>query len=67
MKNANFCIAESKCSLCGKLLSSSNKRDVIIEYISGSEYFFDKNQCLVIFKRLNDFYGNNFKEIVQLQ
>jgi hypothetical protein len=67
MANANFCISESKCSLCGKLLSSNNNNDIIMESISGSEYFFDKNQCLLIFRRLNDFYGNNFKNIVEIQ
>lgn len=62
MKTANFCLADSRCSLCGKILSTrNNRKDIIVESISGSEYFFDKDQCLLIFKRLNNFYGNDFK------
>ena len=68
MNTANFCLADSKCSLCGKVLSTKkNNKDIIVESISGSEYLFDKAQCLVIFKRLNNFYGNDFKTMVEFQ
>lgn len=59
-------LSESVCSLCGKPLSCTDNKDIIIEYISGSNYYFDNKQCLVIFKRFNHFYGNNFNKMIQL-
>lgn len=57
-------LSGSVCSLCGKPLSCIGNKDIIIEYISGSNYFFDNEQCLVIFKRFNHFYGNNFNKMI---
>lgn len=59
-------LSESVCSLCGKPLLCTDDKDIIIEYISGSNYYFDNKQCLVIFKRFNHFYGNNFNKMIQL-
>jgi hypothetical protein len=56
-------LSESVCSLCGKPLSCTDDKGIIIEYISGSSYYFDNKQCLVIFKRFNHFYGNNFNKM----
>ena len=64
MNGTNLC--ESVCSLCGKPLSCTDDRDIIMEYISGSNYFFDNKQWLVIFKRFNHFYGNDFSTMIQV-
>src|SRR5574339_257497 len=50
---------EFKCSLCGKSLINRDPNEIIQESISGSKYFFDTNQCVTMFKRLNHFYGKN--------
>lgn len=50
---------EFKCSLCGKSLINRDPSEIIQESISGSKYFFDTNQCVTMFKRLDHFYGKN--------
>ncbi|MDR4511946.1 MAG: ATP-binding protein [Nitrososphaeraceae archaeon] len=50
---------EFKCSLCGKSLVNRDSNEIIQEKISGSKYFFDSNQCVMMFKRLDHFYGKN--------
>lgn len=50
---------EFKCSLCGKSLLNRDSNEIIQEKISGSKYFFDSNQCVMMFKRLDHFYGKN--------
>jgi len=51
--------SEFKCSLCGKSLINRDPNEIIQESISGSKYFFDTNQCVTMFKRLDHFYGKN--------
>ena len=48
---------EFKCSLCGKPLINRDPNEIIQESISGSKYFFDTNECVTMFKRLDHFYG----------
>ena len=50
---------EFKCSLCGKSLINRDPNEIIQESISGSKYFFDTNECVTMFKRLDHFYGKN--------
>jgi len=55
---------EFKCSLCGKSLVNRDSNEIIQEKISGSKYFFDSNQCVMMFKRLDHFYGKNISSFI---
>lgn len=55
---------EFKCSLCGKSLVNRDSNEIIQQEISGSKYFFDSNQCVMMFKRLDHFYGRNISSFI---
>lgn len=46
------------CALCGKTFKENN---TIQEKIDGSEYFFNSEECMSMFKKLANLYGDDFK------
>jgi two-component system sensor histidine kinase VicK len=55
-----------KCALCGKILSSKQRKPETLEHeiIDEIHYFFDTKDCAIMFKRLRSVYGNKFNEIL---
>jgi two-component system sensor histidine kinase VicK len=51
---------QSKCALCGKSITDQ-KSSILKEVIDGSSYTFDKNECMLMFKRLRSVYGAEFE------
>jgi hypothetical protein len=49
-------IDSAKCVLCGKDLGEVN----VVEKINGIDYYFDKEECVLIFRRLESVYGQGF-------
>jgi len=45
-----------KCALCGRVLASN----MITEQIGGRSYTFDKEGCMLLFKRFKSVYGDDF-------
>jgi hypothetical protein len=43
--------------MCGKPIVAGRE---VIEKVERREYFFDKNECAVMFKKLKDVYGSDF-------
>jgi len=54
---------QNKCALCGKLIKEQQKDNSAIdaEIIDGTSYTFDKNECMLMFKRLRSVYGAEFE------
>ena len=50
---------QNKCALCGKLIKEQqgDKSAIHAEVIDGNSYTFDKNECVLMFKRLRSVYG----------
>ena len=46
------------CALCGKTFKENN---TIQEKIDGNEYFFNSEECMRMFKKLANLYGDDFK------
>jgi YHS domain-containing protein len=46
------------CALCGKTF---NENKTIQEKIDGNEYFFNSEECMRMFKKLANLYGDDFK------
>jgi YHS domain-containing protein len=49
------------CALCGKTFKGNN---TIQEKIDGSEYFFNSEECMSMFKKLANLYGDEFRTSV---
>jgi hypothetical protein len=43
--------------MCGKPVQGSKQ---IVERINGIEYIFDKEECVLMFKKLKSVYGSDF-------
>src|SRR5947208_1427347 len=54
---------QNKCALCGKFIreQQEDKSAVLFEVIDGTSYTFDKNECILMFKRLRSVYGAEFE------
>jgi two-component system, OmpR family, sensor histidine kinase VicK len=54
---------QNKCALCGKLVKEQqgDKSAIHTEVIDGTSYTFDKNECVLMFKRLRSVYGAEFE------
>ena len=54
---------QNKCALCGKSIreQQEDKSSIISEVIDGTSYTFDKNGCILMFKRLRSVYGAEFE------
>ncbi len=54
---------QNKCALCGKLIKEQqeDKSAIHAEVIDGTSYTFDKNECVLMFKRLRSVYGAEFE------
>ena len=46
---------EDLCILCGRTTESK-----IVEEVGGRNYVFDRQQCVLLFKKLQKVYGNDF-------
>jgi len=44
------------CILCGKPITGKG----IVEKINGREYLFDREECVITFKKLKSVYGEDF-------
>jgi hypothetical protein len=57
---------QAKCALCGKTMvghegeEEGQKVTIIEEIIDGSHYVFDREECVVMFKKFGLVYGSNF-------
>lgn len=54
---------QNKCALCGRVLREEQKQEkpsLITEVIDGISYTFDKNDCRLMFRRLQSVYGSDF-------
>ena len=52
---------QSKCALCGKDLEELKGKIVIQEeVINGIHYNFDTKDCVMMFKKFESVYGNDF-------
>jgi hypothetical protein len=49
-------IDSAKCALCGKDLGKVD----VVKKINGIDYHFDKEECILIFRRLESVYGEGF-------
>jgi len=49
------------CALCGRIFE---KKESIEEKIDGYEYLFDSEDCISIFKKLANLYGDEFKNSI---
>jgi two-component system, OmpR family, sensor histidine kinase VicK len=57
---------KDKCALCGRLLSKGSNDStagnlIIEEIIQNTDYKFDTRECVTMFKRFLDVYGNQFQ------
>ena len=54
---------QNKCALCGKLIKEQQEDNsaIHVEVIDGTSYTFDKNECMLMFKRLRSVYGAEFE------
>src|SRR6266487_3690336 len=54
---------QNKCALCGRLIKQQreDKSAIHVEVIAGTSYTFDKNECMLMFKRLRSVYGVEFE------
>ena len=50
---------ENTCAMCGKKIIET-KNQVLVEKIDDTNYIFDSEDCILIFKRFRSLYGNNF-------
>lgn len=50
---------ENTCAMCGKKIIEP-KKQVLVEKIDDTNYIFDSEYCVLIFKRFRSLYGNNF-------
>lgn len=59
---------QNKCALCGKLIKEQreDKSAIHAEVIDGTSYTFDKNECMLMFKRLRSIYGAEFENSLVL-
>ena len=46
-----------KCVLCGKTI---NSKEIIVEIIDDTNYTFDTNDCVLMFKKFRGVYGSDF-------
>lgn len=53
--------ASDSCVLCGKPLVRGNK---IAEEVNGTVYLFDRQDCVVLLKKLVSVYGADFCQIL---
>jgi YHS domain-containing protein len=54
-----------KSALCGKTIISKEKEEpkekrIIVEIIDGTTYYFDNNDCVLMFKKFRGVYGGDF-------
>ncbi|MCI0565064.1 MAG: hypothetical protein MN733_41895 [Nitrososphaera sp.] len=54
-------MSNNTCVMCGRTFKEAR----VVEEINGSKYFFDKQECAVIMRKLNSVYGNDFCASVQ--
>jgi DNA-directed RNA polymerase subunit RPC12/RpoP len=53
--------SQIRCALCGKtLLSKEKETDVIVEMIDDKRYTFHTDDCVLMFKKFREVYGNDF-------
>ncbi len=50
-----------KCALCGKII---NSKEIIVEIIDDTNYTFDTNDCVLMFKKFRGVYGSDFFNIL---
>ena len=56
-----------KCALCGKTFTEQNEGEkscMLEEVIEGTPYKFDSTDCITMFKRFRNVYGNDFRELL---
>jgi two-component system, OmpR family, sensor histidine kinase VicK len=56
-----------KCALCGKTFTEQKggeKSRMLEEVIDGTPYKFDTTDCITMFKRFRNVYGNDFRELL---
>lgn len=49
-------VSKNMCILCGKPIRGAP----IVATINGKEYFFDREECALTFKKLKSVYGSDF-------
>jgi len=53
--------SQIKCALCGKtILGKEKEADMIVEIIDDTNYTFDTNDCVLMFKKFRGVYGDDF-------
>ncbi|HYT41811.1 MAG TPA: hypothetical protein VEP90_05665, partial [Methylomirabilota bacterium] len=56
-----------KCALCGKTFTEQKEGEkscMLEEVIEGTLYKFDSTDCITMFKRFRNVYGNDFRELL---
>jgi histidine kinase/DNA gyrase B/HSP90-like ATPase/phospho-acceptor domain-containing protein len=56
-----------KCALCGKTFTEQKEGEkswMLEEVIDGTPYKFDTTDCITMFKRFRNVYGNDFRELL---
>ena len=53
-------LSSATCALCGRIATLSRS---IEETVDGDRYFFDSQNCITIFRKLTNLYGQEFKSI----
>jgi hypothetical protein len=53
-------LSSATCALCGRIATRSRS---IEETVDGDRYLFDSQNCITIFKKLTNLYGQEFKSI----